>query len=250
MDDTPSIDDTQRSAEEIASSRQGTVDETYLCPICLQHVDEPCYIDPCYHLYCLACITQWMPRSQRCPLCNTPAKSLIIYDSHTNEPTKLPTTTSFPAARSSPYGRNPTLARAASALGVRKRQAVYAHNLHRVPSTTRRARISQNPVLLYRELSTERCKTWIRRDLQVLLGAQDVGLFEHVVVAAMREKQAAEALRGMLGSSAGRFVEELREFVDSGLDVEAYDRFVAYDTGRTLEGNAEGVLEEHAVRAV
>ncbi|KAJ1720936.1 hypothetical protein LPJ53_004486 [Coemansia erecta] len=251
MDDTLELAETG-SENSSSSSEEEEEEAPYLCPICLQPVAERCYTDPCYHLYCFDCISQWTTQSSRCPLCNTSAQWLVHYDPHTKEPTRLPISSSlsrpYVAPRPSPYGRSPVLASTSSNLGLRKRHAVYAHNLHRIPALhTRRARISLTSSLFCREVRTARCRQWIRRDLQVLLGTEDVEFFEQIVLSAVLEvEEGEEMLQEVLGERTRRFVEELRAFVDSGLEIDVYDRFVAYDTrgGSGLEEETTSTVGE------
>nr|CDS30441.2 expressed protein [Hymenolepis microstoma] len=42
------------------------------CPICYQRLNEPRTL-PCDHIFCKNCITDWLEREQKCPLCLRPA---------------------------------------------------------------------------------------------------------------------------------------------------------------------------------
>ncbi|CAI2162785.1 3613_t:CDS:2 [Funneliformis geosporum] len=47
------------------------------CPICLQIYQEQCYLQPCYHTFCISCIRQWLSITPNCPLCKCKVEFLI-----------------------------------------------------------------------------------------------------------------------------------------------------------------------------
>lgn len=44
------------------------------CPICYEDVRIPSCIKPCNHMYCHKCITKWLTKSNKCPLCRKKCK--------------------------------------------------------------------------------------------------------------------------------------------------------------------------------
>ncbi|XP_037927295.1 E3 ubiquitin-protein ligase NRDP1-like [Teleopsis dalmanni] len=48
-----------------------TVDEHFICSMCLDCMEDPVRISMCDHMFCCFCICQWMERHNQCPLCRT-----------------------------------------------------------------------------------------------------------------------------------------------------------------------------------
>ncbi|KAJ2800067.1 hypothetical protein H4S07_005270 [Coemansia furcata] len=139
------------------------------------------------------------------------------------------------------YGRDPVLEQAGEQLGMRKRIAMYTHRLSRrldPGANVRRTRPSLAPSLLRVEIDSPRCRQWINRDLRAILGTEDVGFIEALVVAMVKESGSLDMERmperdtiaSLLGSRATLFFEELAGFVDSSLDMRSFDKYIAYDT--------------------
>ncbi|KAI8322939.1 hypothetical protein GQ54DRAFT_259053 [Martensiomyces pterosporus] len=238
------------------SSGGSSSGDEYLCPICLQKVADAGYVDPCYHQFCFACICQWIEFRPQCPLCNGKVDTivkqtssggvakLVVVSGAAREPHRAQNASSSRNSRrrcNASYGRSQAITQADEELGMRKRTAVYAHSLHRVDTpplaeSSRRTRISQTPNALKREIGSERCREWIRRDLRVVLGVGDVEFFVSVVVSAVRDlgslemSDVGEMVGSVLEDKAGVFLRELAAFVDSPLSMAMYDRYVAYST--------------------
>ncbi|CAA2994141.1 probable E3 ubiquitin- ligase RHB1A [Olea europaea subsp. europaea] len=68
-DEVKNEDDLEKSSEPLVSSLQ---DEEDVCPICLEEYDaeNPKLITKCDHHFHLACILEWMERSDTCPVCD------------------------------------------------------------------------------------------------------------------------------------------------------------------------------------
>ncbi|KAH1002211.1 hypothetical protein HUJ04_008322 [Dendroctonus ponderosae] len=47
---------------------QGEVDEELICPICSGVLEDPLQAPECEHVFCKACITQWISRQPTCPV--------------------------------------------------------------------------------------------------------------------------------------------------------------------------------------
>ncbi|KAJ2713234.1 hypothetical protein H4R19_002353 [Coemansia spiralis] len=218
--------------------------DAYRCPICLQPVDERCYTDPCYHLFCFACLVQWLEHSLRCPLCNSAVAAAIQQEpSGRIVRTRIAARPLPPAARparpATPYGRDQRVADARESLGLRKRTAVYQHGLRRAATaaplgSAGRARVSQSAELLRAEIGRARSRAWIRRDLQAALGIEDVAMVEALVVRLAADggtlAAAAPTLERLLAGKTDLFLDELAAYLDSSLDMHSYDIYVAYDT--------------------
>ncbi|KAJ2784631.1 hypothetical protein H4R18_001010 [Coemansia javaensis] len=221
----------------------------YCCPICLQPVCERSYTEPCFHLFCAACILQWLARSARCPLCNGSVSAVVQQHAETGRVSRTAVghldassnsrNTNWRQQGRNAYGLDPRLAQAHGVLGMRKREAVYAHGLRRVAPACEpaRVRVSQTPQLLREEIGRPRCRAWIRRDLQAALGVEDVHIVESLVVALARDAGSLaldgpplHSLACLLGPSTSLFLQELAAFVDSTLDMHSYDMHVAYGT--------------------
>ncbi|KAI9471728.1 hypothetical protein BX667DRAFT_98723 [Coemansia mojavensis] len=196
----------------------------YLCPICLQTVDEQAFTDPCYHQFCFLCIMQWIEHKPSCPLCKRTVAAVIQPSQTADRIIKTPINQTCKAK--TPYG--PSQHIRADLLGARKRESVYQHGLHRTSPNTRR--ISNNPQLLKKEIATRRCREWISRDLQVILAYGDVAIIESLVVGLVRERGTLdiEPDLGVLGNKARLFLDELEGFVNSTLDIRSYDIYSVY----------------------
>ncbi|KAJ2026747.1 hypothetical protein GGI06_000018 [Coemansia sp. S85] len=242
------------SASETSSETSCDRSE-YLCPICLQHVTNQSYTDPCYHQFCFPCILQWCEFRARCPLCNSAVAALLQRHPDSDTVTKtsigdmLPrnqaasasaTHRRRPFART--YGRDALLEQTDEQLGMRKRIAVYTHRLLRRfdlgANASRRTKPSRVPLLLSAEIGSPRCRQWIARDLRAVLGTEDVEFVVGFVVAMVKEAGSLDIERmpgrdtvaSLLGSGALLFFSELAGFVDSSLDMRTYDKYVVYDT--------------------
>ncbi|KAJ4912966.1 RING/U-box superfamily protein [Raphanus sativus] len=62
---------------DLKKKNRETIDE---CPICLEeyHIDNPKLLTKCGHNFHLACILEWMERSEACPVCD---KELVLTES-------------------------------------------------------------------------------------------------------------------------------------------------------------------------
>ncbi|KAJ2891842.1 hypothetical protein GGI21_005757, partial [Coemansia aciculifera] len=146
------------------------------------------------------------------PISNRPANSSIAAAVHRRRP----------FART--YGRDAVLEQADAQLGMRKRIVVYTHRLLRRvdlgASAGRRTRLSLAPSLLRAEISGNRSRQWIARDLQAMLSLDNVELIEALVVAMVKEagsldiEQMAgkDTLANLLGPNASLFFDELTAF--------------------------------------
>ena len=53
-----------------ATDKNGEVPENFICHICHQLVYQPSECNNCDHIYCQACISDWLSKGKReCPLC-------------------------------------------------------------------------------------------------------------------------------------------------------------------------------------
>ncbi|KAJ1947983.1 hypothetical protein FBU59_001802 [Linderina macrospora] len=139
------------------------------------------------------------------------------------------------------YGRPEDTQRDAEQ-GYRKRMAVYSRNLHRaVPETSIRTCISKSPELVRQALAGNRCRAWVRRDIEVILDTTDTAIFEELIVSAIRESGSLDCrvvgprIEPILGSYTDIFIDELAAFVNSTLPMETYDRYIVYDTANSAK---------------
>ncbi|KAJ2449597.1 hypothetical protein EV183_004807 [Coemansia sp. RSA 2336] len=176
---------------------------------------------------------QWVEHKASCPLCKRNLTAIIqptdsidrIHRTPINQVTRKPKPTYT-------YGSSPARA---DLLGLRKRESVYQHNLHRTSSTNRR--ISTSPHLLKQEIDSRRCREWIHRDLQVILAHEDVEIIALFVVGLVRERGSldVEADLEVLGNKARLFLDELEGFVNSTLEMPSYDLYSVYVRASGLE---------------
>mmetsp|Transcript_85748 Transcript_85748/g.255624 ORF Transcript_85748/g.255624 Transcript_85748/m.255624 type:complete len:323 (-) Transcript_85748:82-1050(-) len=62
----------RNTTESFAESRKAPVlelDELVLCPICMQVIYRCVALTPCSHNFCMACCSDWMQKSDECPVC-------------------------------------------------------------------------------------------------------------------------------------------------------------------------------------
>ncbi|KAH9303020.1 hypothetical protein KI387_014603, partial [Taxus chinensis] len=66
------VDSMPGSPEKLSEPNLLSSDEEDVCPTCLEEYDEenPKIITKCEHHYHLACILEWMERSDTCPVCD------------------------------------------------------------------------------------------------------------------------------------------------------------------------------------
>ena len=68
------------------------------CPICLDVLHDRALLDGCFHPFCFECIMEWLNVSRTCPLCKSPATSVVhsiksdTMFERLNLPPKRPTT--------------------------------------------------------------------------------------------------------------------------------------------------------------
>ncbi|KAJ1780738.1 hypothetical protein LPJ59_007202, partial [Coemansia sp. RSA 2399] len=94
--------------------------------------------------------------------------------------------------RGATFGRDQVLLDADDSLGMRKRAAVYRHGLTRVANGGRQLRQlqgSQSATLFHSAVASQRCRQWIRRDLQVILNTNDVDLVEMLVISLVEQTE-------------------------------------------------------------
>ncbi|KHJ90032.1 zinc finger, C3HC4 type [Oesophagostomum dentatum] len=59
-----------------SNSELEVADETEECSICLEQIADPTQSDSCPHSFCFSCLQEWIKYSDKCPLCNTPMKTI------------------------------------------------------------------------------------------------------------------------------------------------------------------------------
>ncbi|KAI9502102.1 hypothetical protein GGI25_003595 [Coemansia spiralis] len=235
-----------RSQDSCSIDENIATDDDYACPICLQPITQKCYTDPCYHQFCLYCLLQWAEHYPRCPLCNTSSTAAIqlVSGKITKIPLQWPQhykNSRYAENRQDHYGRDPCFAQIDAGLGMRKRKAVYEYKLRRTINTAtgaRRTHVIQIPELLKSSIDAQRCRLWIRRDLQVILNTSDVDLVELLIISLVKQTgkldfatdTSSPSVSSFLGDKTNQFQDELCAFIESSLDIYSYDRYVAYDT--------------------
>ncbi|KAI9353694.1 hypothetical protein BDR26DRAFT_849061 [Obelidium mucronatum] len=243
------------------------------CPICLESLSSTqCCLVSCFHSFCLDCISTWARTSEHCPLCkcniSDALSSLGIVKLRSPSTSQTQTTsTSRPAQQQ--HTAAPTSRRVTNHIrwGVREdlssmlestshRSIIYtnslfvkhvASNIHTkfrpLPSPTEFRRQSmQNPSFRSKMVN------WIRRDLRVILGLQDVEIVIEYVLAVLEKhplqtEDAMQLLRPYLRDRTEHFVHELVSFLRSGLTIDAYDAVAQYDSVMTSPDRSGGEMQ-------
>lgn len=182
----------QKTLDEVAARADKDIE---CCVICLEVIEDPCEIKPCGHAnFDYLCALSWLLETPLCPLCKTPAKSLL-HGAHGegNRPatiiqqnpkrTLASETLSRTIPQSSSFTRSSRRCRSTNRrytstnngvrgphLAIQQRRRVYQHNLYS-------KHVGSNRISRYRELNpglfcsdeelASRARMWIRRELQV-----------------------------------------------------------------------------------
>jgi hypothetical protein len=200
------------------------------CVICLaQQLHQPAMLMPCFHSFCTGCISIWLERSDKCPLCNTIAER-IIYDIQSESQYKQVNLPSF-------SNDNVT---ASELLDIEMniphhpfRQRVYFTPLRCVHDKN----IHKFPGKLVSELDAqERVRQWVVRDLEAILRTYRVQILTEYIMALVKKHNLTtekemwiRVLKEYIDDLAERFVEELEMFISSTLSIQGYDRSVKYE---------------------
>ncbi|KAJ0981549.1 hypothetical protein J5N97_009804 [Dioscorea zingiberensis] len=205
------------------------------CPICLNPVEQVAYLDRCFHVFCYSCISYWsrlvmgkqLLSSFKCPLCKTENFSIIHgytgysfqqdYVNKHNKQSYLSDTHQFRLKFYNTCSR-------------------MKNGLFNVQQYWKCHRYLRKNIWL---------KAWLRREIQALSQEAEVdivmhhihGMVESFIKSKEKEgrkctpEQNCNAFRHLL-LDAGRpflqgqteqFVNELEQFLASGLNIEAYD---------------------------
>jgi hypothetical protein len=202
-----------------------STNNTYLtfkeqCAICLETQLIPAMLLPCYHSFCIECITLWLEHNTNCPLCKRYVTD-IIYDIKsenqyrilhlTNHNTQVSTVPDHEFRRrvySTPL------------------QCVFDKKIHFMKFSTQYFRERQ-------EWYKKKMSPWIRRDLETILKTKQVDMMVEYVMSLLPNvelgREFVEKLSVFLKEEdAKKFCDELYMFACSKLSMKAYDQQVQY----------------------
>ncbi|XP_030473894.2 uncharacterized protein LOC115691412 isoform X2 [Syzygium oleosum] len=233
----------------------------------------------CLHAYCIDCIRRWSGLRRRCPLCNAEFGSWFR---ETAGPCRrgrfleerLPSADeggeADRGAGSGPVVRRGAIRRSRDelngstrrtrpdpwrrsfgrpgsvppdVLATRKlqwRASIYNRHLQAVPSSRNSQGLPRDSG--WKERIRQRIESWIRRELEAILGDPDPSVIVHVVtsvfISTFEKKQnvphgqlgedVVASLRPFLHEQTNMFWHELRCFAESSLSMETYDAVVEY----------------------
>lgn len=252
-----------------------------LCSICLcrLHHRSAAVIIPCMHAYCIVCIRRWSDVKRKCPLCNADFDSWfsnISFSSRTFHKEQLsarkeikklhsgfvPSTPRDRLAdrrvirrrreelntfgsRTRPFPRR----RSFGALNpdditrriILWRSSIYEERLQAVPFSSKNCLMQHMDNRSTKEKMLQRIESWIRRELQAILGDPDPSIIVHVVTSLFISKNTHSTqrcvgddflapLRPFLHEHAEMFWHELRCFAESPFSMETYDTVVEYNS--------------------
>ncbi|XP_010517245.1 PREDICTED: E3 ubiquitin-protein ligase Topors [Camelina sativa] len=272
-----------KSGEKFAERSIFTALQGKSCPICLENLTDrraTAVITACKHGYCLVCIRKWSGFKRNCPLCNTRFDSWFIVSDlasrkyhkehlpilhdretltyHLNDQSGrrriIPRSRHVlekSRSRSRPLPWRRSFGRPGSApdsvIFHRKlqwRASIYNKQLRAV-----RLHLRRNLELVNdhaKDKIIERIETWIRRELQAVLGDPDPSIIVHLASALFIKRLEREdnrqsrqtgmlvedelsSLRKFLFDKEDIFWHELRCFAESSLTMDAYDAVVEYN---------------------
>ncbi|GMH33426.1 hypothetical protein BSKO_01260 [Bryopsis sp. KO-2023] len=209
------------------------------CPICHREMiqEEEAFLNGCMHCFCYECILKWSDTQLRtnaehlsCPVCKSSYRSVYhdcvlgTYRRHQF----------LPQTDSEDGDLDPSPAVLSS--GHRQRRSMYFGDSTKLRGELenhgRPPRKPHDPIVL----------KWVERELQALMLEEDVQLIVGVVMGVLKTakkpgtrsdiaaplceevlRNVAEALEPFLGNCSKQFSEELDQFVNSGLNMAAYD---------------------------
>eukprot|EP00903_Cladosiphon_okamuranus_P006232 g6119.t1 len=225
------------------------------CPICLGAIAESSsVIESCNHIYCTACLFEWLQVSDRCPLCKT-FVSRVLYD--IKSPKDYKTHVHAPAGARNPEGSSSRSATARASLRGEQGQAAgggscsWASRGAEFRSVVyRRDLVAEPPeAKARRPKSLEQLRPWIAREVQAAVpgggsvgcsgnetgGSERTRLVVDVVEALLKNNdvETQEGFctikeQGFLFENAGPFLHELWCFRWSKARMPAYDRDTVY----------------------
>ncbi|KAI8917870.1 hypothetical protein DFJ77DRAFT_413646, partial [Powellomyces hirtus] len=237
------------------------------CSICLDVFTDRTSVSPCFHSFCLDCISQWALCSRKCPQCRQVFTFAVVHGRNEgDEHVKLvfPNLTAKKAPPAPPSSsstlprvqqdvRSPRAARQRISQrrtppspsnrrncmlhGDEKRRFIYTHHLRAKHAginpyskckEVSPAEFTRNPSLL------RKLEPWITRDLKAVLKIEDVEILTAVVLTCMRNydlrtEEGLVYLQEYLGDQAEHFVHELCCFARSPFNMDVYDGIVQYE---------------------
>jgi hypothetical protein len=193
------------------------------CAICLEPEEKnPAMLLPCYHSFCVDCITCWLQRSPKCPLCKSTATH-IIYDVKSEKNYRMVKLTDSIENNDSnwevPVHEN--------------RSKVYDMNLEIVVDRKIHVHKFTTERFLKNKKLARRMKDFIRRELETILRTFQVELIvEHIMSLLshvdIMSLEFCQNVKMFLKDKAERFCREVYMFGCSNLSIEAYDEQVKY----------------------
>jgi hypothetical protein len=207
------------------------------CVICLsKKIIQPAMLMPCFHSFCTGCISIWLERSDKCPLCNRVADR-IIYDIQSQDQYKQIVLPSLKNEADVSVSQLMDLEMNIPQHPNRRR--VYFVPLFCIKdSKVHKFEISK--IRLIDGEPEERIRQWVIRDLEAILRTYRVQILTEFVMGLISKHDLSterdtivSLLKEYIGSLAEHFLDELVLYASSGLGIQAYDRCVKYQKKNT-----------------
>ncbi|KAL0486283.1 E3 ubiquitin-protein ligase [Acrasis kona] len=200
------------------------------CVICLSStLYRPSMVAPCFHSFCTGCISIWLERSDKCPMCNQIAERIIYDIKDKNEYKQI----SIPSLKGGGRMASETLDNEVNVPNHPSRTRVYSipmrcsqdDNIHRL-----------KPNRITNESQEKRLREFVIRDLETILRTYRVQILTELVMGMLKTKDfftsdresCIHTLKEYLNEKTEHFVEEVELFSRSTLSLPGYDRNVRY----------------------
>jgi hypothetical protein len=214
------------------------------CAICLLNtISNPSMLTPCYHVFCIQCITPWLERSMgaSCPLCKQKPTG-IIFDIESEDKFEKLDLTNYLIDNKMEEEENEDCTMFDLPFNNRdKRFEVYFTPLECVLDTKNvhklYGKFSSSYFNKMKSFISDATRNWIARDLKVLLRLEDVdllcdlvmGLLSKIDIVKEEDLFVCNLVEYFANEREARhFVRELGLFLQSGLSMESYDSRAKY----------------------
>ncbi|KAK4522729.1 hypothetical protein GAYE_PCTG14G0619 [Galdieria yellowstonensis] len=218
------------------------------CAICLERVRNPTFCEPCFHAFCYSCLRSWFSTlkiSQKtcstCPLCKAEVSG-IVYSVKSERNYKRRNVSNFIGDKkkvvasfdksdvletTSLFDAEPSFLTDQHVF----RRLVYAQRLWVQPLPSSLYYQSRREGDVFCEADPKLIQ-WIRRDLQALLGLEDVEVLVNYIYGKIEEGSSREDLKKILEpflfENTSHFLHELFQFASSRYGLEDYDQVARY----------------------
>lgn len=170
------------------------------CSICLEALNKLSRLIPCFHEFCLNCITFWLKISQSCPICRSPTEKLAYNFISPDHFDIIPTSKSMDIKPDSYSHRR--------ILYSNKKLYPFIKDLK-----------TKNSMIL-----SSRVREFMSRELKVLLS----DLYEEWMVEYIFKCLVKDDEIEILNEYSSQFKRHVLYFIRSGLNVKAFDECVEF----------------------